>query len=120
MRQIVIADTQASNGVFNVTAHLWLDVPGKRIVGNPRPSRLPRVSDDAPWGITPEEEAYFSKGVRIERIVTAGPFAESASVEEVRAALLLQLNAAQAALNASAGASLDIVGVSFDGSTWSA
>ncbi len=119
MREIIITDVQTSPGAFRVTAYLWLQVPGKRGYRGRQTSHLPEQGESAPWGITAEEQAYFAKGVLCEQVVTLGPFAEGGDQESVRAALLVAHEAAQAELDATASGALDIVGSSWDGSSWS-
>lgn len=118
MREIIITDTLNTPGAFSVSAFLWLSVPGKRGIVGQQQSRMPVASTTRPWGITPEEQALFTKGVVQEVPTIAGPFSTGTDKSAVLSALQVAHDAAQAQLDATAAGALDIVGASWDGATW--
>jgi len=108
---ITLSSNTQSDGSFSVSGIFWLVAPTNLVV--PRPNVVSQFSN-----ITSAQLLLLRNGTVVEQAFTTGLYASGTSLASVESDLQSQYTAAQTVLNNAAPVASGLVGIAYDGSSW--
>lgn len=108
---LVLSASSETSGSWYVSCVFWLTAPSNNKV--PRPG-FKSISYEVPTDV----QQGLESGELVEKVVMSSSFAKNTTLAQVRSALELSYEEAQDELDATNPPVADLVGTSFDGTSW--